>query len=106
MRGGHHPLLRPGQLEWQRRQKTAEQPIVATRHRRRVLFAPRGLPPVVSKRLSDALKAVITDPSVREALQKTGLDVAWQPGSVYDNQVARELPLLRAYVHKANIPVQ
>jgi len=71
-----------------------------------VVVAPRGLPSAVSKRLSDALKAVVADPAVREALQKTGLDVAWQPGSVYDNQVARELPLLRAYVHKANIPVQ
>jgi hypothetical protein len=50
--------------------------------------------------------SLATDAPVREALQKTGLDVAWQPGSVYDNQVARELPLLRAYVHKANIPVQ
>ena len=29
---------------------------------------------------------------------KAGVDVAWQPGSFYDARVAKELPLLRAYV--------
>jgi tripartite-type tricarboxylate transporter receptor subunit TctC len=32
--------------------------------------------------------------------------VGWQPGSFYDARVARELPLLRAYVHKARIPME
>jgi len=71
-----------------------------------VLVAPRGLPAPVSSKLSGALKAAVEDPTTRAALAKAGLDVAWQPGSVYDERVARELPLLRAYVHKANIPVE
>jgi hypothetical protein len=33
------------------------------------------------------------------------VEVAYEPGSAYDTRVARELPLLRAYVHKANIPL-
>lgn len=71
-----------------------------------VLVAPRGLPAAVRTRLSEALKAAVDDPATRAALTKSGLDVAWQPGSVYDQRVARELPLLRAYVHKANIPLE
>jgi len=43
---------------------------------------------------------------VRGDLEKAGVDVAWQPGSFYDARVAKELPLLRAYVHKAKIPME
>jgi hypothetical protein len=42
----------------------------------------------------------------RAELQQKGVDVAYEPGAMYDTRVARELPLLRAYVHRANIPVQ
>ena len=66
----------------------------------------RGLPAEVSGKLSKALKDSLNDPVVKAELQKVGLDVLFQPGSVYDNKVAQELPLLRAYVHRANIPVE
>ena len=68
--------------------------------------ARRGLPPAVSARLSQALRACLDDPQVKAELQKVGLDVLFQPGRVYDQRVAQELPLLRAYVHRANIPVE
>jgi hypothetical protein len=45
----------------------------------------------------------MTDAAVRGSLEKAGLDVAHQAGSVYDQRVAQELPLLRAYVYKAKI---
>lgn len=66
----------------------------------------RGMPAEVSGKLSKALKDSLNDPVVKAELQKVGLDVLFQPGSVYDNKVAQELPLLRAYVHRANIPVE
>ena len=70
------------------------------------LVARRGMAPEVSARLTKALRDCINDPVVKADLQKTGLDVNYQPGKVYDQRVAQELPLLRAYVHRANIPVQ
>ena len=66
----------------------------------------RGMPTEVSTRLSKAIKDCLSDPAVKAELQKAGLDVLFEPGSVYDKRVAQELPLLRAYVHRANIPVE
>ena len=66
----------------------------------------RGMPAEVSGKLTQALKDSLNDPVVKAELQKVGLDVLFQPGSVYDAKVAQELPLLRAYVHRANIPVE
>lgn len=68
--------------------------------------ARRGMPAEVSKKLSKALKDSLDDPAIKAELQKVGLDVQFQPGSVYDTKVAQELPMLRAYVHRANIPVE
>jgi tripartite-type tricarboxylate transporter receptor subunit TctC len=70
------------------------------------IVAPRGLPAPVSKTLGTALAETLADPALRGELEKVGLDVAYQPGSVYDARVAKELPLLRAYVHKAHIPIE
>jgi tripartite-type tricarboxylate transporter receptor subunit TctC len=66
----------------------------------------RGMPADVVARLSEAIKACLSDPVVNAELQKAGLDVLFEPGSVYDKRVAQELPLLRAYVHRANIPME
>ena len=66
----------------------------------------RGMPAEVSARLSKAIKDCLSDPAVKAELQKVGLDVLFEPGSVYDKRVAQELPLLRAYVHRANISVE
>ena len=68
--------------------------------------ARRGMPVDVSSKLSKALKDCLHDPVVKADLEKVGLDVLYQPGSAYDTKVAQELPLLRAYVHRANIPVE
>ena len=70
------------------------------------IVAPRGLPPAVQKALGQALADSLADAAVRRDLETAGVDVAYQPGSFYDARVAKELPLLRAYVHKANIPVE
>jgi tripartite-type tricarboxylate transporter receptor subunit TctC len=70
------------------------------------VVAPRGLPPAVSKALTKALTEALGDGGIRGELEKAGLDVAYQPGSVYDERVAKELPLLRAYAHKAHIQAE
>ena len=66
----------------------------------------RGMPADIRARLSQALKDSLNDPQVKADLTNAGLDVLYEPGSVYDTRVAQELPLLRAYVHRANIPVE
>jgi len=70
------------------------------------IVAPRGLPPAVQKTLGKALADTLADAAVRADLEKAGVDVSYEPGSFYDARVAKELPLLRAYVHKANIPLE
>ncbi len=66
----------------------------------------RGLPADVRSKLAQALKDSVNDPATKADLVQAGLDVLHQPGTVYDTRVAQELPLLRAYVHRANIPVE
>ena len=70
------------------------------------IVAPRGLPEPVRAALGKALADTVNDPATRAELEKIGVEVAYEPGSAYDARVARELPLLRAYVHKANIPLE
>jgi tripartite-type tricarboxylate transporter receptor subunit TctC len=70
------------------------------------IVAPRGLPEPVRTALGKALADTVKDPATRAELEKIGVDVAYEPGSAYDTRVARELPLLRAYVHKANIALE
>lgn len=70
------------------------------------LVTRRGTPADITTKLAQALKDSVNDPTTKAELQKVGLDVAYEPGQVYDQRVAQELPLLRAYVHRANIPVE
>ena len=70
------------------------------------IVAPRGLPAPVQQALGKALADTLADAAARGDLVKAGIDVGWQPGSFYDARVAKELPLLRAYVHKAKIPME
>lgn len=67
------------------------------------IVAPRGLPDPTKAALSNALAATLADPAVRDSIQKTGLEVRYEPGSAFDKKLAAELPLLRAIVHKAKI---
>lgn len=70
------------------------------------LVARRGMASDVSGKLSQALKDTVNDPAIQADLQQKGVDVVYQPGAAYDGLVARELPLLRAYVHRANIAAE
>jgi len=70
------------------------------------IVAPRGVPAPVLQTLAKALADTLADAGIRSELEKAGLEVAPQPGSAFDARVAKELPLLRAYVHKANIPFE
>lgn len=70
------------------------------------VVAPRGLQPAVQTRLVKAFADTLADPAIRAELEKAGVDVAYQPPAAYDEKVTRELPLMRAYVHKAQIQAE
>ena len=70
------------------------------------LVAPRGLPPAVQQMLVNAVADSVADAAVRAEIQKTGMDVAYEPPSAYDARLAKELPLMRATVHQARITAE
>ena len=68
-----------------------------------VIVAPRGLPKAVSQKLTSSIQDILKDPNSRRDLERAGLEVAFEEPQSYDKRVAAELPLLRAYVHRAKI---
>jgi tripartite-type tricarboxylate transporter receptor subunit TctC len=69
------------------------------------LVAPLGLPADVKKALNQALVETLADRTVRGELEAVGLDVDYQAPAAYVERVSKELPLMRAYAHKARIDV-
>jgi tripartite-type tricarboxylate transporter receptor subunit TctC len=67
------------------------------------VVAPRGLPPAVRATLTGTLAAVVADPAVKASLEQAGLEVGFENAAAFDARLARELPMLRAYVKKAGI---
>lgn len=67
------------------------------------IVAPRGLPEPVRTRLSQTLSETLADPAIKKQLEAAGLDVGYQPSGAYDARLAKEMPLLRAFVAKAGI---
>ncbi len=70
------------------------------------MVAPKGLPAAVEQKLTKAIQEASADPITRAELEKAGLEVEYRSPAVYRELVAKELPLFRAYVHKAGIPVE
>jgi tripartite-type tricarboxylate transporter receptor subunit TctC len=68
-----------------------------------VIVAPRGLPKAVSQKLTSSIQDILKDPNSKRDLERAGLEVAFEEPQSYDKRVAIELPLLRAYVHRAKI---
>ena len=67
------------------------------------IVAPRGLNAAARAALTKAFADTVADAGIRAELEKVGIDVAYESPSAYDERVARELPRLRAYVHKAGM---
>ncbi len=67
------------------------------------IVGPRGLSPAVQQKLSSTLAAVVADPAIKAQLEQAGIDVKFEPPAAYAQHLARELPLVRAYVRKAQI---
>lgn len=59
--------------------------------------------PAIQATLNQAFVNALADPAIKGDLIKAGVDVGYEPPSAYDARVTRELPLIRAYVHKAGL---
>lgn len=70
------------------------------------VVAPRGLPRPVQQQLVKAMADTVADPATRDELERTGMDVLYEPPAAYDTRLATELPLMRATVHKAKITAE
>jgi tripartite-type tricarboxylate transporter receptor subunit TctC len=70
------------------------------------IVAPKALPPNLQQQLVKAMQEAMNDPNIRAELEKTGLDIGYQSPAAYQARIAKELPMLRAYVHKAGIPIE
>jgi tripartite-type tricarboxylate transporter receptor subunit TctC len=70
------------------------------------VVAPRGLPPAVRASLTKVFADSLADPDTLAQLTARGVDVRAEPPAAYMRRVSDELPKLRAYVHKAGLPVQ
>jgi tripartite-type tricarboxylate transporter receptor subunit TctC len=71
-----------------------------------VVVAPKGLSTDIQRKLSVALEDTLKNKDINAELVKIGVEVRFEPGSSYAARVAKELPLLKEYVKKANIPVE
>jgi tripartite-type tricarboxylate transporter receptor subunit TctC len=69
------------------------------------LVAPVGLPDAVKRRLNQALVESLADPSIHRELEGVGLDVEYEEPSAYSTRVNKELPLMRAYAHRAGMQI-
>jgi tripartite-type tricarboxylate transporter receptor subunit TctC len=67
------------------------------------IVAPRGLPADVRRTLGQAFADTVNDAATRAELVRVGIDAAYEPPAAYEQRVAKELPLLRAYAHQAGI---
>jgi tripartite-type tricarboxylate transporter receptor subunit TctC len=70
------------------------------------IVGPKDMNSAAQAALTKALAQVMADASVRQELDKVGLEVNYQPPTAFRPLVMRELPMLRAFVHKAGIPVE
>lgn len=69
------------------------------------MLAPRGLPDEARNALVKALADSLANPATKAELTRVGVDVEYGPPAAYEPRVSKELPLIRAYVHKARISV-
>jgi len=71
-----------------------------------VIVAPRGLPEPVRTRLASTLAETLADPAIRKQLEEAGLEVNHEAPAAFDARLARELPLLRAFVARTRITLE
>ena len=71
-----------------------------------VLVAPAGTPQEIIDRLAKEVIAILTRPDVRETLRQTGFSVIAGGPEVLRKRIAREVPMWKEVIERANIKVE
>jgi len=68
-----------------------------------MLVAPKGTPAPVLSKLEKALANIVATPDMQKALREQGAEPAFSGAEASAQQIAKELPLMRAIAARANI---
>lgn len=69
-------------------------------------FAPKGLPPQILHRLNSELRTILAEPDVRDALNKSGLDISSSTPAELRTIVEQDFPRWAAVIRKNNITME
>jgi tripartite-type tricarboxylate transporter receptor subunit TctC len=70
------------------------------------LFAPKGTPPEVVEKLSEALREILAEPAIRQRLAEIGFEAQWTTPKEFAEFVAAEIALWATLTKEAGIAPQ
>src|SRR5262245_38091209 len=70
------------------------------------VYAPGGTPQPIIDRLAKELAAILARPDVQEKFAKAGLPVTAEPPAVFKERIAREVPMYKEIIDKANLKIR
>jgi tripartite-type tricarboxylate transporter receptor subunit TctC len=70
------------------------------------IYAPGGTPQPVVDRIAKELGAILARPDVKEKFAKAGLPVTAEPPDVFKARIAREVPMYKEIIDKANLKIR
>jgi tripartite-type tricarboxylate transporter receptor subunit TctC len=70
------------------------------------IYAPGGTPQPVVDRIAKELGAILARPDVKEKFAKAGLPVTAEPPDVFKARIAREVPMYKEVIDKANLKIR
>jgi len=70
------------------------------------VYAPGGTPQPVVDRIAKELAAILARPDVKEKFAKAGLPVTAEPPNVFKARIAREVPMYKEIIDKANLKIR
>jgi tripartite-type tricarboxylate transporter receptor subunit TctC len=70
------------------------------------VYAPGGTPQPIIDRLAKEIAAILARPDVREKFSKAGLPVTAEPPDVFKARIAREVPMYKEIIDKANLRIR
>jgi tripartite-type tricarboxylate transporter receptor subunit TctC len=70
------------------------------------IYAPGGTPQPVVDRIAKELGAILARPDVKEKFAKAGLPVTAEPPDAFKARIAREVPMYKEVIDKANLKIR
>ena len=67
------------------------------------IVAPRGLPPAIVAKLSEAVRVALDEPEIKERLNKLGLIPSWQSPQAYGESLRQDIEKYKRVVDASHI---